>query len=66
MPWSFDLGLVRTPVRAFHGRDDAWERLANIERVLGAVHDPSLHVYEGGDHLSPLLDQVRVLSAARP
>jgi pimeloyl-ACP methyl ester carboxylesterase len=65
LPWTFELSGIRTPVRAFHGRDDAWERLENIERVLAAVPDPSLHVYEGGNHLSPLLDQVAVLSATR-
>jgi pimeloyl-ACP methyl ester carboxylesterase len=65
-PWSFDPAVIRTPVRAFHGGEDAWECLSNIERVLAKVHDGSLHVYEGGNHLSPLLDQVTVLSAARP
>jgi pimeloyl-ACP methyl ester carboxylesterase len=64
LPWSFDPGSIRCPVRAFHGDRDSFERLDNLQRVLGWVPDGSVTVFPGGDHLSALLHPDWLVAAA--
>jgi pimeloyl-ACP methyl ester carboxylesterase len=64
LPWSFDPSAIPCPVRAFHGDRDSLERLDNLQRILDRIPDASVTVYEGGDHVAPLMHPERLLAAA--
>jgi pimeloyl-ACP methyl ester carboxylesterase len=63
LPWSFDLGSVRAPVRAFHGDLDTYEPIANAYRVIGQLPDAVLQVYPGLNHLGPIMHAEDLLKA---
>lgn len=62
-PWSFDLGSIHAPVRAFHGELDTYEPLANAQRVVDQLPDARLRVYPGVNHLGPVMHPDDLLGA---
>jgi pimeloyl-ACP methyl ester carboxylesterase len=63
LPWSFDLGSIHAPVRAFHGELDTYEPLANAQRVIDQLPDARLRVYPGVNHLGPMMHPEDLLGA---
>lgn len=63
LPWSFDLGSIHTPVRAFHGELDTYEPIANAQRVIDRLPDAQLWVCPGVSHLGPLMHPEDLLGA---
>jgi pimeloyl-ACP methyl ester carboxylesterase len=63
MPWSFHVASIRAPVHAFHGTDDAWELVSNIQRIVDAIPDARLTLIPGGNHLAPVMRSEDVVAA---
>lgn len=53
-PFEVDLARVKCPVRAVHGTADDWEPIANLRRILTALGDARLVLFEGFNHFAPL------------
>jgi pimeloyl-ACP methyl ester carboxylesterase len=62
-PWSFDLGSIHAPVRAFHGELDTYEPLTNAQRVVEQLPNAQLRVYPGTNHLGPMMHPEDLLGA---